>query len=1136
MGTVRLEAMPSSMARNRNKLLTISLCLVILAAAAADEQFVYSGFTAANLTLDGAAVVTPSGLLELTNGTLRQKAHAMHPTTLCFRNVTSSGKQQARSFSSSFVFGILCHDPNACGHGVVFFVAPERYDLSGAFPSQYIGLVNGTTNGDVGDHLLGVELDTDQNNEFRDIDGNHVGVDIDSLMSVSSSSAGYYSGDHRGSGGEFRNLTLASGEAMQVWVEYDGEEKRIDVTMAPLKMAKPSKPLLSVAYDLSMVLTDVARVGFSSATGSFNSRHYVLGWSFAMDGPAPAIDISKLPKLPRFGPKHHARLTEIVPPVATAVLILGVGAIAILLVRRRLRYREVKEDWEVEFGPHRFAYKDLFKATDGFKNKNLLGIGGFGRVYKGVLPVSKMEIAVKKVSHDSKQGMKEFVAEVVSIGRLQHRNLVRLLGYCRRKGKLLLVYEYMSNGSLDRHLYGASDVPVLDWDQRFRIIKGIVSGLLYLHEEWEKVIIHRDIKTSNVLLDSDMDGRLGDFGLARLYNHGANPHTTHVVGTIGYLAPELGRTSKATPLTDMFAFGIFILEVTCGQRPIMKNSNGDQLMLVDWVVEHWHNGSLTDTVDARLHGRYNIGEASQIIMAHIEIISFLVVTVIVLFHSLNPDASVSATADQDQFVFTGFAGANLTLDGTATGTASGLLELTNGSVHLKGYAFLPAPVHFRSSLHSTVRSFSVSFVFAILTTYPGLSCHGIAFAVVPGTDLSSALGAQYMGLANIDNNGNTTNSFFAAEIDTMQNVEFQDMNNNHVGIDINGLHSIEAHAAGYYDDMNGSFHDMNLISGEVMQAWVDYDGEAARINVTIAPVGVTTRPVRPLVSTIYNLSNVLKEPSYIGFTSATGPINSRHYILGWSFAIEGLAPAIDITKLPKLPRLGPKPRSKVLEILLPIATAALIVILGTLVVVLVRRRMRYAEVREDWEVDFGPHRFSYKDLFHATDGFNDKHLLGRGGFGKVYRGVLPKSKVDVAVKRVSHESRQGMKEFVAEVVSIGRIRHRNLVQLLGYCRRKGELLLVYDYMSNGSLDKYLHYKGARPTLDWAKRIQVIRGVASGLLYLHEKWEKLVIHRDIKASNVLLDKEMNGRLGDFGLARWVTYPTLAPMAPIPKPLI
>ncbi|XP_062189155.1 L-type lectin-domain containing receptor kinase SIT2-like [Phragmites australis] len=502
-----------------------------------------------------------------------------------------------------------------------------------------------------------------------------------------------------------------------------------------------------------------------------------------------------------------------------------------------------------------------------------------------------------------------------------------------------------------------------------------------------------------------------------------------------------------------------------------------------------------------------------------EVACFLLPVVLVLYW-LNPAAAVGGGGGgdgQDQFVFSGFAGSNLTLDGTATVTASGLLELTNGSSQLKGHAFFPVPLHFRASPGGTVRSFSASFVFAILSTYPSLSCHGIAFAVTPSTDLTSALAAQYMGLANIDDNGNATNHFFAAEIDTMQNVEFQDINNNHVGVDINGLRSMEAHEAGYYDDRNGSFHGMNLISGEMMQAWVEYDSDVARINVTIAPIGMS-KPVRPLVSAAYNLSDVLVEPSYAGFSSATGPINSRHYILGWSFAMNGPAPAIDIAKLPKLPRLGPKPRSKVLEILLPIATAAFIITLGILAVALVRRRMRYAELREDWEDEFGPHRFSYKDLFHATDGFKDNHLLGEGGFGRVYKGVLSTSKSEVAVKKVSHESRQGMKEFVAEVVSIGRIRHRNLVQLLGYCRRKGELLLVYDYMPNGSLDKYLSCKGETPMLDWAQRFRIVKGVASGLLYLHEKWDKVVIHRDIKASNVLLDKEMNGRLGDFGLAR------------------
>uniref|UniRef100_A0ACD5UN13 Uncharacterized protein n=1 Tax=Avena sativa TaxID=4498 RepID=A0ACD5UN13_AVESA len=565
------------------------------------EQFVYSGgFAGANLTLGDAAVLTPEGLLELTNGTLRQKAHAIHPAPFRFRNAST-----ARSFSASLVFGILCPDDDNCGHGIILFVAPGDYNFSAAFPSQYIGFVNGTSNGAAANHIFGVELDTDQNNEFRDIDGNHVGIDVDGLTSVASTSAGYFGDDD----GVFHNLTLASGKAMQAWVDYDGEGKQITVAMAPIGTARPVKPLLSTAYDLSTVLTDTAYVGFSSATGSFNSRHYVLGWSFAMDGPAPAIDIAQLPKLPRFGPKRRPKLAQIIPPVATAAFILAIGTVTILLIRRRRKYRELREDWEVEFGPHRFSYKDLFRATGGFKDKNLLGVGGFGRVYKGVLPVSKLEIAVKKVSHDSKQGMKEFIAEVVSIGRLQHRNLAQLLGYCRRKGELLLIYEYMPNGSLDKHLYGGDDEkPVLDWDERFRIIKGIASGLLYLHEEWEKVVIHRDIKASNVLLDGEMNGRLGDFGLARMYDRGANAQTTHVVGTIGYLAPELGRTNKATPLTDVFAFGIFLLEVTCGQRPISQNSQGDQLMLVDWVLDHWLRGSLTETVDAKLQ-HYDVDQA-----------------------------------------------------------------------------------------------------------------------------------------------------------------------------------------------------------------------------------------------------------------------------------------------------------------------------------------------------------------------------------------------------------------------------------------------------------------------------------------------------------------------------------------------
>jgi len=279
---------------------------------------------------------------------------------------------------------------------------------------------------------------------------------------------------------------------------------------------------------------------------------------------------------------------------------------------RRKKFAEILEDWEQEYGPHRFKFKDLYFATKGFREKGLLGVGGFGRVYKGVIPSSKLEVAVKRVSHESRQGMREFVSEIVSIGRLRHRNLVQLYGYCRRKRELLLVYDYMPNGSLDNYLYNEPKVR-LNWSRRLRIIKGVASGVVYLHEEWEKVVIHRDIKASNVLLDSEFNARLGDFGLSRLYDHGADPHTTHLAGTIGYLAPEQIRTGKATKYSDVFSFGAFLLEVVCGRRPIGREGEYESLILVDCVFECWKRGDILEAKDVNLGTDY-VSEEVELVL------------------------------------------------------------------------------------------------------------------------------------------------------------------------------------------------------------------------------------------------------------------------------------------------------------------------------------------------------------------------------------------------------------------------------------------------------------------------------------------------------------------------------------------
>ncbi|XP_065618054.1 L-type lectin-domain containing receptor kinase IV.1 [Quercus suber] len=581
--------------------LVILLPLLISVVGSQDTNFIYNGFRSVNLSLDGNATITSNGLLELTDDTKQQKGHAFYPTPISFKNPLNDS---AFSFSTTFVFAIASGYPALKGQGIAFVISPTR-GRPGALPSQYLGLFNETNNGNATNHVVAVELDTILNQEFKDINDNHVGVDINSLESATSTSAGYYADS-----GAFMNLTLISGNPMQVWVEYDGVKKQLNVTLAPINVGKPKFPLLSLSRDLSPIINKTMNVGFSSANGGFLTFHYILGWSFKMNGKAQELALSQLPKLPRG--KERSKLLTIGLPVILVSLVLVAISGATYVIKRKRRFAELVEDWEVDYGPHRFKYKDLYIATKGFRDKELLGSGGFGKVYKGALTTSKIEIAEKKVSHESRQGMREFVAEIVSIGRLRHRNLVPLLGYCRRKGELLWVYDYMSNGSLDKYLFDQPQV-TLSWSQRFEVIKGVASGLFYLHEGWDQVVIHRDVKASNVLLDGELNGKLGDFGLARLYDHGTDPQTTHVVGTLGYLAPEHTRCGKATTSTDVFAFGAFMLEVACGRRPIQANGPPEDSRLVDWVFSYLSRGEIMEARDPN-YGTSYVAEELELVL------------------------------------------------------------------------------------------------------------------------------------------------------------------------------------------------------------------------------------------------------------------------------------------------------------------------------------------------------------------------------------------------------------------------------------------------------------------------------------------------------------------------------------------
>jgi serine/threonine protein kinase len=186
---------------------------------------------------------------------------------------------------------------------------------------------------------------------------------------------------------------------------------------------------------------------------------------------------------------------------------------------------------------------------------------------------------------------------------------VNLQGWCKKNNDLLLVYDFIPNGSLAGLLFSRINNFVLSWEQRFNIVKGVAAGLLYLHEEWEQVVIHRDVKSGNVLIDAEMNGRLGDFGLARLYDHGTMSHTTNIVGTIGYLAPELTRTGQSSTSSDVYAYGILLLEVACGRKPV-ETSN---FILIDSVIEYHQMGRVIDAADPKLNSAFVVKEMELVL-------------------------------------------------------------------------------------------------------------------------------------------------------------------------------------------------------------------------------------------------------------------------------------------------------------------------------------------------------------------------------------------------------------------------------------------------------------------------------------------------------------------------------------------
>ncbi|KAI9071629.1 hypothetical protein K1719_046406 [Acacia pycnantha] len=258
---------------------------------------------------------------------------------------------------------------------------------------------------------------------------------------------------------------------------------------------------------------------------------------------------------------------------------------------------------------HIFDFESIVFASDNFSSTNKLGEGGFGPVYKGIL-LDGREIAIKRLSKCSKQGLTEFKNEVKLIAKLQHTNLVRLYGFCIEGEEKILIYEYLPNKSLDFYLLDHNNRILLDWKTRLNIIQGIAQGLVYLHKYSRLKVIHRDLKPSNILLDHEMCPKISDFGMARIFGlkDFEQENTNRVVGTYGYMSPEYALNGIVSVKIDVFSFGVLVLEIVSGRKNVSFYNYEDSLNLIGYAWKLWNDGRALELADPSLSGTWNADE------------------------------------------------------------------------------------------------------------------------------------------------------------------------------------------------------------------------------------------------------------------------------------------------------------------------------------------------------------------------------------------------------------------------------------------------------------------------------------------------------------------------------------------------
>ncbi|XP_047336092.1 G-type lectin S-receptor-like serine/threonine-protein kinase At1g11410 [Impatiens glandulifera] len=787
--------------------------------------------------------------------------------------------------------------------------------------------------------------------------------------------------------------------------------------------------------------------------------------------------------------------------VASISILLALCALYWLIMVKRRKDRKRKERnilltptdgstnecWSTEKSLNDFPFFDLNTiviATDNFSISNKLGEGGFGSVYKGRLK-NGLNIAVKRLAKSSNQGVEEFKNEVSLIVKLQHRNLVRLLGCCVQQNEKMLVYEYLSNKGLDSFIFDEDKCSLLDWEKRFNIILGIVKGMVYLHQDSRLRIIHRDLKTSNVLLDDGLNPKISDFGMAKIFRGDQmEENTKRVVGTYGYMSPEYAMRGLYSVKSDVFSFGVILLEIISGRK---NNSyyQENTINLIGHAWAKWNEGKIFDIIDSRMGDswpREEVLRSFQIGLLCVQEQAFERPTMSDVAFMLCREMDLPAPK-QPAFIF---------------------------------------EKHDMNVLHSST-SFKASSInnMTITQINDEEKCSQLNWEKRYNIILGIAKGMVYLHqdsrLRIIHNDLKTSNVL----LDNEFNLKISDFGmarifkeNKNEANTIRVVGTIDA----YEEVLASTLNESDIEQFSVPNYTVIRIFSTCRIDIAVKRLaknsdqGLGIMERRPTMSDVaFMLCKEMALPS---------PKQPAFILNGYKMNVLESPTCVKVISFNNL---------TITEIN---ALAIGVLLMVYWFIMVKRRKERKIKERQilltpansssiEPSTTGNPFEdfpfFELSIIVAATNNFSISNKLGQGGFGTVYKGCL-KDGVEIAVKRLSKSSHQGVEEFKNEVSLIAKLQHRNLVRLLGCCVEHHEMVLVYEYLPNKGLASFIFDEEKCSQLNWEKRYIVILGIAKGMVCLHQDSRLRIIHRDLKASNVLLDNELNPKISDFGMAR------------------